>query len=261
MDDKENPRRYGIPPYPVVVVHGGPGASGEMKVVAEELSREFGVLEPLQTKDSVVGQVEELRQQITENTKESTNLIGYSWGAWLVFIFASKYPNLVKKLLLVSSGPFNSKYAKGIMPTRLSRLNIEDRNKVGKLMQQIKNEDSNNDTLEEFGEILAKADAFDPIDYDGGVDNINMEIYQKVWPEAEELRLNGQLLEYGKSIKCPVVIIHGDYDPHPFIGVKKPLQSVLKSCEFVLLEKCGHKPWIEKEARNMFYQTLNRVLR
>src|SRR3989344_6219867 len=201
--DNKNPRKYGTSPYSVVVVHGGPGASGEMKPVAEELSREFGVLEPLQTKDSVIGQVEELRQQITENAKKPVNLIGYSWGAWLVFIFASKYPNLVKKLILASSGPFESEYAKGIMPTRLSRLNSEDRNKVEKLIQQIQNGDTDDNILEEFGSILAKADAFDPIEHKGGADGINMEIYQKVWPEAEELRLNGKLLEYGKNIKCP----------------------------------------------------------
>jgi len=59
-----NPRKYGIPPYSIAVVHGGPGASGEMKPVAEELSMQFGVLEPLQTKDSVVGQVEELRNKL-----------------------------------------------------------------------------------------------------------------------------------------------------------------------------------------------------
>lgn len=54
-----NPRRYGKEPFKVVVVHGGPGAAGEMKTMAEELSKTFGVVEPLQTANSIKGQVED----------------------------------------------------------------------------------------------------------------------------------------------------------------------------------------------------------
>jgi len=188
------------------------------------------------------------------------NLIGYSWGAWLAFILASMYSELVKKLVLVGSGPFQVEYAKGIMTTRLSRLNTGDNKKVEQLMQKINSGNTDDRTLEEFGSLLAKADTYNPIRYEREVDGINMDIYQKVWPEAEKLRKNGKLLEYGRSIHCPIVIIHGDYDPHPFEGVKRPLQSISPNCEFVLLKKCGHKPWVEKQAKSLFYKTLNRIL-
>jgi len=35
----ENPRKYGNRPYEVALVHGGPGAAGEMAPVAKELSK------------------------------------------------------------------------------------------------------------------------------------------------------------------------------------------------------------------------------
>jgi pimeloyl-ACP methyl ester carboxylesterase len=53
-----------------------------------------------------------------------------------------------------------------------------------------------------------------------------------------------------------VVAIHGDYDPHPFQGVKKPLSGILKDFRFILLKNCGHTPWIEKKAVNEFYRVL-----
>ncbi len=56
----KNLRKYGKAPFAIVVVHGGPGARGEMAPVARELSTHGGVLEPLQTATSVEGQVEEL---------------------------------------------------------------------------------------------------------------------------------------------------------------------------------------------------------
>ncbi|MGB9939451.1 alpha/beta fold hydrolase [Methanosarcina sp.] len=77
-----------------------------------------------------------------------------------------------------------------------------------------------------------------------------------MWEEASELRSCGKLLELGKEICCPVVAIHGDYDPHPFEGVKEPLFRNLKDFRFILLEKCGHRPWIEREAKERFYSLL-----
>jgi pimeloyl-ACP methyl ester carboxylesterase len=53
-----------------------------------------------------------------------------------------------------------------------------------------------------------------------------------------------------------VIAIHGDYDPHPAEGVQKPLSSVLRDFRFVLLEKCGHTPWLERQARESFYHIL-----
>ncbi|NIU02689.1 MAG: alpha/beta hydrolase, partial [Nitrosopumilaceae archaeon] len=74
---------------------------------------------------------------------------------------------------------------------------------------------------------------------------------------AAELRASGELLKLGKLIKCPVVAIHGDYDPHPAAGVQKPLFLTLKDFRFTLLKNCGHKPWIERHARDEFYEILN----
>ena len=56
----KNFRKYGDAPFRVAVVHGGPGAGGEMAPVARFLSSQFGVLEPIQTKHSVHEQVEEV---------------------------------------------------------------------------------------------------------------------------------------------------------------------------------------------------------
>src|ERR1051326_1805009 len=99
-----NLRTYGKKPYQVAVIHGGPGAPGEMAPVARELSALYGVLEPLQTMTTVDGQVEELAAVLKEHGDLPITLVGYSWGAMLSYIFTSRYPSFVKKLILVSSG-------------------------------------------------------------------------------------------------------------------------------------------------------------
>lgn len=256
----ENPRRYGNSPYSTVVVHGGPGASGEMAPVARELAKKLGVLEPLQTKDSIAGQVEELKQQIIDNAEIPAILVGWSWGAWLSYIVTTENPELVKKLIMVSSGPFESRYAEKIMPTRLSHLGREEGKRINALMETLKNGKTNNKVLHEFGELMTKADSYNPMEDRGAKVEVQSEIYEKVWKEAEELRRSGKLLEDGKLITCPVVVIHGDYDSHPYEGVREPLNKVIKNGKYILLTNCGHHPWYEKEAREEFYRVLENEL-
>ena len=126
----DNLRKYGDAPFVVAVVHGGPGAPGELSTVARHLSSVGGVLEPLLTARSVDGQLEELQAVLQENGRFPLSVVGFSWGAWLSVIFTANYPTYVNKLVLLSSGPFEEKYAAGIMKTRLERLQGEERREV-----------------------------------------------------------------------------------------------------------------------------------
>lgn len=262
MENKNNFRKYGRSPYSVVVVHGGPGAPGDMKPVAEELSKTYGVLEPLQTADSVNGQIDELKNVIEQNGAPPVILIGWSWGAWLSYLLSAKYPNVVKKLILVSSGPFEVEYAKTIMPTRLSRLTSDEKIKVEKIIEELQKNENSGSVVDEFGAIMDKADTFDPIENQTQIKfGFQPEIYKKVWSEAEKLRSSGQLLKLAQAVKCPVVAIHGDYDPHPAKGVEEPLSRHLQNFRFVLLNNCGHTPWKEKQAKDRFYEALDKELK
>lgn len=100
----KNLRMHGHPPLDVAVVHGGPGAPGEMAPVARELARAHGVLEPPQTASTLRGQVVEIEAALRGNGHLPVTLIGHSWGAMPGFILAAQRPSLVKKLILVSSG-------------------------------------------------------------------------------------------------------------------------------------------------------------
>jgi pimeloyl-ACP methyl ester carboxylesterase len=262
----KNFRTWGKPPYKVAVVHGGPGAAGEMAAVADELSKTADILEPLQTADSIMGQVEELRDTLEKHGSPPATLIGHSWGAWLVFIVAARYPALVKKLILVAGGPFEAKLAAGIDAERLNRFSEADRIEFLNLADII-NDPAGADkdkSLARLGALAAKADTYSALSlprYEppGGL-GVSEEINRKVWAEAAKLRISGELLKMGNKIKCPVIAIHGDYDTHPAEGVKAPLSRVLNDFEFILLEKCGHEPWMEKFARDEFFRVLRREI-
>ncbi len=254
----ENLRKYGKAPFKVVLVHGGPGAAGEMAPVARKLVSVCGVLEPLQTAASLKGQVEELKTIMQKNSDFPVTLIGFSWGAWLSFIFSANYPEFVKKLILIGSGPFEEKYAAQIQETRLNRLSKEEIKEVISLMAGLNDSATANKltAFKRFGALFSKADAYNPIMFESEVIVYQADIFQSGWKDAAELRRSGRLLELAKYIKCPVLAIHGDYDPHPAEGVDKPLAATLKSFRFIHLKNCGHRPWIERKAKKEFYKIL-----
>jgi len=258
----KNLRKYGKAPFSVAVIHGGPGAAGQMAPVAHELSADWDVLEPIQTAGSLEGQVEELKTVLENHSDLPVTLMGFSWGAWLSFIIAARYPAIIKKLILVGSGPYEKKYAARIQETRLNRLSEEERTEFKSIFRTLDDPTTENkDTVfTRLGALASKADAYDPeIDKPEEID-CRADIFQSVWADATELRCSGKLLKLGNNIKCPVVAIHGNYDPHPAEGVRKPLSAILKVFQFVLLKNCGHKPWIERQARDEFFRVLQKEL-
>jgi pimeloyl-ACP methyl ester carboxylesterase len=254
----KNLRKYGKAPFKMAVIHGGPGSPGEMASVARELSFVGGVLEPLQTAATIEWQIGELKEVLQKKGDLPVTLIGWSWGAWLSFIFTAQYPELVKKLILIGSGPFEEKYALNIMETRLRRLSQEEKAEAVSLMNTLNDPsvEDKNKLLARLGKLISKADSYDPLAQESEILECQYEIFQSVWEQAAKLRSSGKLLEFTKKIQCPVVAIHGDYDSHPYKGIKQPLSRILKDFRFVLLKNCGHQPWIERSAKVRFYSIL-----
>ncbi len=255
-------RKHGPEPFKIAIIHGGPGAPGGINPVAEELSKDTGVLEPFQSASTLKGQVEELNMILSRYAKFPVTLIGWSWGAMLSFIFAAHYTRSIQKLILVSSAVFKDEYSLEIMNTRISHMNTVEKSEFADLVRQLYNPDCNNknEVFAKIGILLMKTDTFMPFKWLDDVIEYQYEIYRSVWGYATKIRKSGELLELGKKIRCPVVAIHGDYDPHPAEGIEKPLSKILKDFRFILIEKCGHYPWIEKYAKEKFYTILRKEL-
>ena len=254
----ENFRIHGQSPYNVAVLHGGPGAPGEMAPVARKLARNCGVLEPLQTVDSITGQVAELHAVLSKNASPPVTLIGFSWGAWLAIFLTVRYQEMVRKLILIGTPPLESHHAVGINNARLKRLNRNERMMLDSAFQIINDPSAQNKSAVfiRISNLLIKADAFDPLESEPDVIEFQSEIYQKVWTEAAQLRQTGQLLAEVRRITCPVIAIHGDYDPHPAEAIRLTFPQLLNDFRFVLLEQCGHRPWLEKQASERFFDIL-----
>jgi pimeloyl-ACP methyl ester carboxylesterase len=258
----ESLRKYGNPPYTIVLIHGGPGACGEMRPVGEKLAKYFGVLEPLNRALTIDGQINELIECIKECRNTKPVLVGFSWGAWLGILLVAMYPERVRKLILIGCGPLEQHYAKLVYDTRIGRMHVKVRNEFIDLLAGIER-NTISDLKAAFirlSQIVSLSDGYDPFSEDDAGIEFSSDVFASVWKEAAELRKKGRLLSSIDKIQCPVVVIHGNYDPHPIEGVSKPLKN--SKCDFQLeiLKQCGHKPWIEKKAEKEFYQVLHKHL-
>jgi pimeloyl-ACP methyl ester carboxylesterase len=257
-----NYRTWGKPPFQVAVVHGGPGTPGAMVTVARELAENTGVLELLETKDSIDGQVEELSDVLKKHANVPIVLIGHSWGATLSYLTAARHPDLIKKLILIGTVPLEWKEMPDFMPTWLSRLSEEERIEFLSLTELTWNgaAEDKSEPMGRFIRLIVKAESYDLIPVKDEVLQYQLDINMAIGLETRRLLEDGGLLKASRLITCPVVAIQGDYDPRFAGDVRESLSRAHKDFKFVLLEKCGHFPWIERYARDKFFEILRKEI-
>lgn len=267
MDPRLVVHEHGKAPYRVVVVHGGPGAGGEMAPVATGLAGVCGVLEPIQTESTVAGQVAELARAVRTLGQPPVTLVGFSWGAWLSLLTAARHPALVRKLVLVGCGPLETKHVPAIEEKRLHRLPEAERGEYRRVLDRLaraRTAPELDALLERLAALTRHTDAYDPVAERPETSRAvplapgQGRLFRAVWREAAQLRASGELLARAARVTCPVVALHGAEDPHPAAGVREPLAARLPGFRFVLLPRCGHKPWIERHARAAFFAHLTR---
>lgn len=220
-------RKYGAEPWQAIVLHGGPGAPGCAAGLCRGLEGQCGIIEHLQKARSTEGLIEEIRMLMDECELRKTMLIGHSFGAWLALLFAWKYPERMSRVILIGCGPLEQKYLPELIRTR------EERKQAG-----------------------VDTDNFCPLSGSGGdMLYFDEEQHHALMKEVMSLRESGELLNRAKAVACPITAFHGIYDPHPVDGIREPMRGQ-ENFSLIELERCGHDPWKEKWAREIFFERL-----
>jgi pimeloyl-ACP methyl ester carboxylesterase len=113
--------------------------------------------------------------------------------------------------------------------------------------------------LEQFGAMHAQLESYAPatddID-DPGTLAPDATGHSETWDDV--LRLQRDNVEPGvfSQIRAPVLMVHGDYDPHPGAATRDFLRQYVPHLEYLELPRCGHEPWRELHAREAFAAAL-----
>lgn len=223
-------REYGQPPFQAIVLHGGPGAPGCAAGLCKGMfERQISVLEHLQMAHTLNGLIEEIVLIMQRYALDKITLVGHSFGTWLAFLFAEQYPEKMNKIILTGCAPLEAKYLQSIIHTR------EKRRELGR-------QDTDN--------YCALPNLDDDMLY---FDEVQ---HKSLMAEAFALRESGDVLQRALHVMCPVIALHGAYDPHPVDGIRAPLENTLPKFRMTVLEQCGHDPWKEKYSRDTFLDLL-----
>jgi len=232
-------RTYGSSGRSVIVLHGGPAAVGCAAEIAKGLSDRFRVFEPWQRGSgveplTVATHVEDLHTLIQARCGPGRPaIVGESWGAMLALAYAAAHPTSSVATVLVGCGTFDP----------IARAEL----------RKIVAERTSSRTPYDYAPLSSpqREDLGRPFDQVAQMQS---------WEDMVRLQNEGVYPQAFAAIKSPVLMLHGDYDPHPGRLIRDSLKPYLPQLEYKQFERCGHSPWIERFARDDFFAALRNWL-
>jgi pimeloyl-ACP methyl ester carboxylesterase len=255
-------RRYGDHGPAVIVVHGGPAACGSAAPLARGLADSFRVLEPWQRGSggaplTVVQHVADLHAVIQScGPGARPALVGESWGAMLVLACAAAHPADVGPLALVGCGTFDLTARAQFQATVAERLGDAGRAALAGLDAAV------SDPAERLRRQLALLgpvydyDPLPPAPADDDTPPFDVAAHEQTWADMLRLQRDGVYPAAFAAIGSPVLMLHGDHDPHPGALIRASLAPHLPQLEYCAWAHCGHRPWHERAVAAEFFAVL-----
>ena len=251
-------REYGSGTVSVIALHGGPAAVGDVAPLASELGERWHVLEPFQRGSgdqpiSVATHVQDLDELIRERCADGGPvLVGHSWGAMLALAYAATHPTVPAALVLIGCGTF-SKDARVEFEARLSaKLTPTDHANIAKA-EQIEMADRR---LAAVGRLMTRVYGHDIEEVQAATDSFDSRAHKETWADMVRLQEDGVYPAAFAAIRMPVLMLHGEADPHPGLLTSQDLRAYIPHLEYCELAACGHSPWLERLARQAFFAML-----
>jgi pimeloyl-ACP methyl ester carboxylesterase len=243
----------------VALLHGGPGAPGSLLPLAGVLKERFCVMEPFQRGSgssplTVETHVEDFHELVLSACHgKPVAVVGHSWGAMLGLVAASAYPEDVRSLVLVGCGTFDAQSRSMMAKVLEGRTNGDLREKAGALKREIGDRD---ERMKQYAALVAPLYSFDP---EGSGEPLACDgrAFEETWNDMLRLQGEGVYPAAFSAIRCPVLMLHGSWDPHPGWMIRDSLLPHIPQLEYVEMEECGHTPWRERRVRDRFFSLLS----
>ena len=252
-------RRYGDSGPLVLVLHGGPAAVGDAAPVAKGLSESFRAVEPWQSGSggssvTVARHIADLHELAVDLGGDSpVAIVGHSWGAMLALCYAAEHPSNAGPIVLVGCGAFDQSSRSTMQAIIEERMDDDLRERIRRLSNET------TDPAERFiktFKLTRQVFDFDPIGRYAEKEEFepfDLKAHDETWIDMRRLQDDGTYPKAFAAIKSPVLMMHGQFDPHPGKMIRDSLLPFLPQLEYREFERCGHSPWIEKSSRERFF--------
>ena len=244
---------------PVLVLHGGPGMNHtyflpHMEILARTCTLIFydqrgcgkssAVTNSQLTLRNYIEDIEGIRKAFN---LEKLNILGHSWGGLLAMYYSSEYYENVNSLILVDPAPASSDLFAEYHEIKLTRIREEDRKALEEIVYSEGFWNGNPRVIENFFIVSERVNFY----------NRTLSSKFSITFDEKEAKhvftvnrlmgryfTNYDIHEALSQIQCPTLVIYGDYDCEPVEAGQKICEHI-EGSQLVILEKCGHYPFIE----------------
>jgi len=206
------------------------------------------------------GQTYTLADQITDLEDlrahlgaDRIDLLGHSWGGYLVMAYAARHPEHIAHLIIVDSAApkfkdtiflFENVFPEGI-----------ERQQGVNFAEEMGDKAAQDSDLREYFSMLF----YSPQNRDKFVATISPGVYRKDINEAvekdiERFDLNPEI----RKFKCPTLVITGRYDMNVAPVVAYKIHQAIPGSQFAVFERSGHLPFFEEPEE--FVQVMEQFL-
>jgi pimeloyl-ACP methyl ester carboxylesterase len=175
----------------------------------------------------------------------------------LALAHAAAHPADVACLVLVGCGTFDAP-ARDLMHRTLdARTDAALRERLARLPEQFPDPDARR--LAQHVATLPLY-ACDLLTTDTEAEGVDARAHRETWDDMMRLQCEGVYPAAFAAVRAPVLMVHGSVDPHPGRMIHESLERYIARIEYVELERCGHYPWLERSARDLFLSLLHEWL-
>jgi len=243
---------------PLVVVNGGPGFDhaymhcgnawerlAEKRKVVFYDQRGNGRSSEIKEGQSCVlidqiNDLEALREQLGV---DKMDLLGHSWGGYLVMAYAARHPEHIARLIITDSGAPKIQDTvflfKNIYPETVAR---EDGLAFAVELGDKQAIDA--DLREYMTMLFYSAEARDAMLARMGELSYHQAVNKSVWGDLQRFDLNPELPKF----RFPTLVITGRYDFNVAPSVAYGIHKAIPGSELAVFEKSGHLPFCDESA-------------
>jgi pimeloyl-ACP methyl ester carboxylesterase len=118
-------------------------------------------------------------------------------------------------------------------------------------------EEDPNRRIAKRGRVMTRVYGYDVEDGQWDLDIVDAAAHEQTWADMGRLMNQGVYPAAFAAITCPVLMLHGEADPHPGRLTREDLRPHIPHLEYREFLKCGHLPWLERQARDDFFDCIN----
>ena len=245
---------------PVVLCHGGPGAYDNLELVAAMIDDLAAVHRYDQrgcgrSQDSgpfnaatFVADLDALRAHWGY---ETWTVIGHSWGAELVLLYAIEHPRRISRLVYISGTGIDPAWHKEYRKNREAKLPANERERFRRL--NARRHTASGAELacinRERAALLATTEYYDATKLDDLPRHdrfpFNYTLNAVMNDESKRMEEAGELPVQVRRITAPALILDGEADPRPR-WARAHVARLLPDSRHVTVPRAGHEPWIEQ---------------